>query len=493
MVELLQRFVSKKRSTVVGLLVGLTALVAGATGVMQPATVSAQSCDKVNIVYCGLTGSDVSAYISSFKADYTRGTDNGHSDLKTVYNWAGASASSVAGMTTSNTKLGTMYRNGDIKVGSTVVGHDAWVSARFTSGSGFVSISSGVWARKTTTSLAEDTAPVLVHYGANGAADFAVMTGCGNAIKFTPTPPPTPPKPPTPKPALSCTSLTAVLGDTRTYTFTAKATVANSTITKYVFNFGDGTSAPVTSGNTTVTTTHKYPKDSTSYTATVTVYDAAGQSATAPVCSTTFKTLTPPPVLTCVALAKDGSDLTYTFKAQAAVSNTTITKYVFTYSDGTSKTVNTSALTTSDSHTFAKNDYHYIVSVAVSGPDKSNVTSTACQVAFTTPKVEECKPGIPKGDIRCTECKPGVQTGSPACTECKPGVPMGSEACTDCLPGVPTGSPDCTPVTPPTTPPTTPPVLPNTGAGNVIGLFGVVIIAGGLTHQLFLRKFRAQQ
>jgi hypothetical protein len=486
MVELLQRFVSKKRSTVVGLLVGLTALVAGAAGVMQPATVSAQSCDKVNIVYCGLPGSDVNGLISSFKADYNRGTDNGHSDLKTVYNWAGANATSVSGMNSSNTKLGTMYKNGDIKVGSTVVGTDAWVSARFTNGSGFTQISSGVWARKTTTSLAEASAPVLIHFNANGVADFAVMTGCGNAVKFTP--PPTPPKP---KPALSCTSLAAVLGDTRTYTFTAQAAVANTTITKYVFTFGDGTNATVTSGNTKVTTSHKYAKDGTSYTASVTVYDAAGASATAPACSTTFKTLTPPPALTCVALAKDGSDLTYKFTAQAAVSNTTITKYVFTYSDGSSKTVTTGATTASDSHTFAKNDYHYVISVAVSGPDKSNVTSAACQTTLTTPKVQECKPGIPTGDARCTECKPGVQTGSPECTECKPGVPMGSAACTECLPGVQIGSPDCTPTIP--TPPTTPPVLPNTGAGNVIGLFGVVIVAGGLTHQLFLRKFRAQQ
>jgi hypothetical protein len=482
MVELFKRFVSKKRSTVLGLVVGLTALVAGAAGVMQPATVSAQSCDKVNIVYCGLTGSDVNGYISAFKADYNRGTDNGHSDLKTVYNWAGANATSVAGMNSSNTKVGTLYKNGDIKVGSEVVGHDASISARFTSGSGFTEISSGVWARKTTTSMAEATAPVIIHFDANGNADFAVMTGCGNAIKFTPIP--------KPKPSLSCTALTAVLGETRTYTFTAKAAVANSTISKYVFNFGDGSNATVTSGSTTATTKHTYAKDSTSYTASVTVYNAAGQSATAPACSTTIKTLTPPPALTCVALAKDGSDLTYKFVAQAAASNTTITKYVFTYSDGSSKTVTTNATTASDTHTFTKNDYHYVISVAVSSNDKSNVTSAACQTTLTTPKVQECKPGIPEGDARCTECKPGIQTGSPACTECKPGVPMGSAACTECLPGIQIGSPECTPTTPTT--PTTP-ELPNTGAGNVIGLFGVVIVAGGLTHQLFLRKFRIQQ
>ena len=46
-----------------------------------------------------------------------------------------------------------------------------------------------------------------------------------------------------------------------------------------------------------------------------------------------------------------------------------------------------------------------------------------------------------------------------------------------------------TPNTPPQTPPT-PPVLPNTGAGSVIGIFGVVSVLGAIGYRLFLgRKF----
>jgi hypothetical protein len=376
----LYSFVSKNRYAALGLLVGLTSLVAGATSALQPATASAATCDKVNIVYCGLTGSSASSLISSFQADYNSGSSNGHNDLKTIYNWAGASSSSVAGMSTSNTKLGTLYRDGTIKVGGVTVGTDAWVSARFNGGNGFVQIASGVWARKTTTSLAEATAPVLVHFDADGNADFAVMTNCGNAVKFTHKPQPKP-----------------------------KATLA------------------------------------------------------------------------CVAMAQTGEELTYTFQAKATATNTTITKYVFTYSDGTSKTVNTSATTANDTHTFAKGNYHYVVSVAVSSKDLSNVTSSACQTSLTTPGPKECKPGIPVGDSRCTECKPGIPAGDSRCTECKPGVPMGSPACTPCQydQNLPSDSSECLP-----------PEMPNTGAGNVIGLIGGVIVLGGLGHQLVLRKLR---
>jgi len=358
----------KHRYTALGLFIGLAALITGATSALQPASASAQACDKVNIVYCGLSGSDINGYISAFKADYARGSDNGHSDLQAIYNWAGATSSMVAGMNGSNTKLGTMYRDGTIVVNGTTVATDSWVSARFTQGSGFVQISTGVWARKTTTSLAEDSAPVIVHFNANGAADFAAMTGCGNAIKFTPIPP-------KPKPALACVILTKDTSDNRSYTFTAKA----------------------------------------------------------------------------------------------SASNTTITSYTFTYSDGTTKTVPSNALTAQDTHSFAGDNKHYTVSVAVSSKDIQNVTSTPCQVSLTTPGPKECKPGVPVGSPLCTPCKynENLPSNSPECSP--PTCQTNSN-----LPG-------CTP----------PPTLPKTGAGNTIGLVSAVIVAAGLGHQFFLRKIRS--
>jgi hypothetical protein len=352
---------SKRRYAAFGLLIGFSALISTATATLQPAKASAQSCDKVNIVYCGLSGSSASDYVASFQHAYIHDYDNSHTDLRTVYDWAGASYNSVEGMNTSNTKLGTMYRDGTIVVNGTTVGNSAWVSARFNSGSGFVQVSSGVWARKTTTSLAEDSAPVLVHFNANGVADFAAMTICGNAVKFTPIPPK-----PQPKPALACVSLDKVTSDNRTYTFTTKA----------------------------------------------------------------------------------------------SASNTTIVSYTFTYSDGTTKTVSTSDITAQDMHTFAGDNQHYTVSVAVNSKDLQNVTSANCQVSLTTPGPKECKPGVPLGSPMCTPCQYNTN--------------------------LPSNSPECTP---PVTPPTQP-TLPNTGAGDTIGLVSAVVVAAGLGHQFFLRKVR---
>ncbi len=354
---------SKRRYAAFGLLIGFSALISTATATLQPAKASAQSCDKVNIVYCGLSGSGINDYVTSFQHAYIHDYDNGHRDLRTIYDWAGTSYNSIEGMNTSNTKLGTMYRNGDIVVNGTTVGNTAWVSARFNSGSGFVQVTSGVWARKTTTSLAEDSAPVVVHFNANGVADFAAMTGCGNAVKFTPIPPKPKPPVPQPKPALACVILNKTSGDNRTYTFTAKA----------------------------------------------------------------------------------------------SASNTTITSYTFTYSDGTTKTVPSSDITAQDSHTFVGDNQHFTVSVAVNSKDLQNVTSAPCQVSLSTPGTSECKPGVP--------------VGSPLCTPCQYNSSL------------PSNSPECIPPMPPT--------LPKTGAGNVIALFGAVIVAGGLSHQFFLRKIRS--
>jgi len=363
-VNLLKRLSSKHRYAAFGLLIGLSALVSVAAATVQPAKASAQSCDKVNIVYCGLSGSSASDYVASFQHAYIHDYDNGHSDLRTVYDWAGASYNSVEGMNASNTKLGTMYRNGDIVVNGTTVGNTAWVSARFNSGSGFVQVTSGVWARKTTTSLAEDSAPVLVHFNASGVADFAAMTICGNAVKFTPIPPKPQPKPPVPqpKPALACVVLNKTTSDNRTYTFTAKA----------------------------------------------------------------------------------------------SASNTTITSYTFTYSDGTTKTVPSSDVAAQDTHTFAGDNQHYTISVAVNSKDIQNVTAAPCQVSLGTPGTPECKPGVPVGSPMCTPCQYNTN--------------------------LPSNSPECTPPVPP--------ALPNTGAGDTIGLLGGVIVAAGLGHQFFLRKVR---
>lgn len=183
-----------------------------AASIIPAVKASAASCDKVNIVYCGLNGSSDAGYISSFKSVYAS-NKSGHAssptvkkdytDIQAVYTWAGATSGMVSGMNTTNTKVGTLYRDGRIVVDGKVVATDAWVSARFTNGAGFTKIGDGVYARKTTTSFANASSKVIVYFNADGKMVFASMVECANAVKATPkeTPktPEKPTKPETPK------------------------------------------------------------------------------------------------------------------------------------------------------------------------------------------------------------------------------------------------------------------------------------------------------
>jgi hypothetical protein len=470
----------------------------------QPSVSSAATaCDTVNIVYCGLTGSTDAGYVSSFKSDYTADTSNGHSDLKQVYNWAGASDSIVSGMNTSNTKLGTMYKNGQVVVDGKTVATDAWVTARFTEGTGYVKVEGDVYARKTTTSLAEATAPVIVYFNSNNQAVFAVMTGCGNAIKMTPVPPaPTP----TPAPAtLVCDDLTFVKNSTDTYTFTTKHTASTAMDVTTLTTFGDSTKASTTTG----IVSHTYAKPGT-YTIQSTVsatYNGKALSNTNKNCVATITipaptptptpkptpkptpspvvtpkptptpvvtpkptpsptptpvvTPTPTPVigtLSCVSLGLNevstgtNGAMNYTLTATAEASNATITNYVFNYGDNSATdTVTTSDTSaTSDVHSYAPGTYNTItVTVYGTANGKTvSATSTACGTTLTVP--------------------------APTCT-----APNSTTT-------YPAGSAECTPTTP-TTP--TPTALVNTGPGSMIGTFAASSVIGSLGFR-FLQKRR---
>ncbi len=151
-------------------------------------TVAASSCDKVNIVYCGLTGSDVNGYITSVKQLNATGSGgNGHNDMKTVLGWGGYSDGVIAGMNASNTKVGTLSRDGTITVDGKTVASGTWISARFTDGTNnFQQVSSGVWARLSTTSMMNATDQVLITFDADGKAIAGTVIRCGNMLRFTP-------------------------------------------------------------------------------------------------------------------------------------------------------------------------------------------------------------------------------------------------------------------------------------------------------------------
>ena len=246
------------------------------------------------------------------------------------------------------------------------------------------------------------------------------ITQCGQ-----PTPPPAP--------QLACQSLTfdVVAETANTYRFTATATAANTTITKYVFNFGDGKSQTVNTSAKTAQTMHTYDESGKTFTATVAVSSNSLSNVTSTNCKVAVTTPETPktPVLVCENLTFSpvaGKANTYTFTTNASANNTTITNYIFSFSDNESTTVATADTTAKTTHTFPSDSTNRSASVTVNSEDVKDVTSDTCKVS------------IPNNQ------KPVVLGET---TE-----------------------------------------LPNTGAGDAFGFFAATAVAGGLIHRYLLRR-----
>lgn len=559
MAGFVRKFLHSTPALVLSIVFGLAIGAAGLVAVLQPpaamSDVAAASCDNVNIIHCGLAGSSDAGYIKSFKQYYNKGSDGRYNDLKHVFRWAGASDVMVRGMNTANTKLGTMNANGDIYVGGKKVGHDAKMAARFREANwtGVVHVGGNVYARTVTPSSTEHNSyRVLVHFNGSGVADFAVATSCGNAIKFVPV---------QPKPVLACTGLTYSLlnRSTNEYQFKASASAKHTTITSYVFHFGDGTSKKVSTHGSHATVQHRYAKDNHRYTAYAVVNSTRKSGVTDAHCRVSFTTPKPQPSLNCVSLTQSivaDKTNTYQLNATAHASNTTITSYVFDFGDGQQQTVTTGKTNASLTHTYSQADTSYTATVHINSQAIKNVGSANCQVVIKTPPtpttpqllcqnlsfnavsdrdntyrftatasasnttitsyvfsldgknqrtinssdttasttytlpdttanhtVSVAVNSTDLQNVTSAHCRVTLP-GQPQQPECKPGVPTGSSECNECKPGVPAGSAECQPATPPSPQPP----LPNTGAGDVIGFFGATTLAGGLIHRFILRR-----
>lgn len=475
---MVKSLLKKGQMLAIGTVMVFTMLATTATTIVSTRqAAAAAACDKVNIVYCGLDGSSASGYVNSFKSKYNA-NKSGHAsspsvkkdytDVQALYNWAGASKTIVSGMSTTNTQVGTLYKNGNITVDGKTIATDAWVTARF-NGNGFKHVTSNIYARKTTTSFAQSSAKVIVHMK-DGKMVFAVMVDCGNAVKATPKTTPKPPEPPKPTPVVTCESLTFAKTATKNeYAFVAKASVKDTTITGYVFNFGDTKTQTVTTGATTTNTTHKYDKAGT-YTAFVSVNSKVKNNVTSAKCA--VKIVIPvdeckpgipvgderckdvPPVtpeMSCDQLVFSNNKKQFSFIVQASAKNATIDSYIVDFGDGSAIYNGKDAAV---DHTYAKaGTYTVKASVTVTANGKTQtITGTKCTAKVTVP-VDECKPGVPVGSKECEETPP---------------------------------------VTPPETPevptPETPAELPKTGAASAVGLFAGISIAGAAAHRLFASR-----
>lgn len=380
----------------------------------EAATNCTQHGAAANIIYRGIDCHELSSVVSAFKTAYNN-NNSGHSaspsvkqdyhDLQANYNWAGASQSLVSGMSTSNTALGTLYKDGHLTVNGETVGTDAWVTARFSGPSGYVHVTGNIYARKTTTSFAESSAQVLVVYGANGQVAFAVMVECGNSIKVTPKP--------VEKPVVACNQLAFNKKSDTDYTLTASASVKNATITGYTFTFGDGQTKDVSTSATSASADHTYKPGSYTANVSVSYKDLNGKAGTvsSAACAGKVTISQPEAAVTCDQLAfTDDKKLAYTFNASGSAKNATINSFTFDFGDGSAKkTVNASANKASASYTY-KATGNYTASVAVTYTDLNNkqatTTSAKCAVKVTPTQPMCTVPGKENLPADSPECKP---------------------------------------------------------------------------------------
>jgi hypothetical protein len=337
------------------------------------------------------------------------------------------------------------------------------------------------------------TVTVTVTGTASGKTITApATTSCEKTI--TVKKPSTPTPPPTPAPtsgSLVCDELTLTAGQADasgnvSYTLEASATksASEATISGYTFNFGDSSqSNTLSSSASSVSTTHTYAPGN--WTASVTVNGTVnGKSVTETSvnCSAPVKVgqLPVSPVYVCSGLtmspagnADSAGNVSYNLTATASASNATISSYSFNYGDNSQADVVQTADTSANAtHAYAPGTYTAQVTVTFTLANGTTETATA------------------------DSCQAKVTIAAPTCTSTTGQTyPAGSNECQTCTSPsgqtYPVGSAQCTPTTttttptPPSTPtPTTTTSLPNTGPGDVVGLFSGVSMSGAGIHRI---------
>lgn len=171
---------------VVGAFVGIVVLVPlgkiGSTSAL--AIDSGKDCDRYSIINCGVTST--SNLIAHYKAS---------NYVRLAYTHMGISSADVLGMNTTAV-AGTVYDDGTVKVGGTLVAKNVKTEARERVTSGDQVASAGdatFYVRSLASSWSHKSAPAYVVMK-NHVFQFAILAPCGNPIVGTPTtsPPPVP-------------------------------------------------------------------------------------------------------------------------------------------------------------------------------------------------------------------------------------------------------------------------------------------------------------
>jgi len=439
------------------LMVALT-LATGYAFLTQKPAAAAVDCDTNAVIKCGYTD------LANFKAKFAQNT---YGDLQKIYGHWGVDGNTFA----AQAKHVTVYKSGEVKTDDgTVVATNANSLGREKIGNNRKTVNiagKDYYYSQPKDSFNPDS---LDGYALFNADDHSMMLtilkACGNPVWGT-------------SPGYKCDMLKSTKINDTNYEFVATPYVKNgATVSKIVYDFGDGQTKTVTS-NFGQEVTHTYAAGK-KFTARATVFfnvNGKEKNDTRQECTKVIETPQPPkPVHVCTGLiAKQvaGSRTKFTFTATAQVKDSTLKSATFKFDDGKTATVNATGTTATTTYEYAKAGNHAttVDLTFTNGTDNGNknckvVTTTVPETCKDTPNKPECQ------TCETTPTKPGCQTcqNTPSLPECQP------KTCADTP-----DKPECKPAEDCTTKPDMDACkeIPSTGPAEVIGsVLGLSTVTG---------------
>jgi len=442
-----------------GFIAGIAGLFLAALVFISPGNNTASAADfSANAIMKG-GASSPSDFISKVRS----GNGGTQRDLASIYAAYGLTSADYNRFV-SSAQPGTAFKNGTIVVNGRMVATNSKSIGRSKKAHSTPKMIAGTtyWEDTAQNVFLSNSIPVWVLFNAQGAMQFAVMGNCGNPTNGQNV-----------TPESSCNSLNVRNINRNTFAFTTSVTASNgATIDHVMYDFGDGTTMNKT--NPAEEVTHTYSIDG-SIVAKVTVFvklpgvSALHVIAPAGNCQKVVRVVplpkppTPPVSAPSVNIQKDVDGVK---QEQVNVGQNFV--YHVTVNNGGNTDLKNVAVTDTPPS-----------GVSLLSADVGTIEQAANTWSFTIPN-------LVSGDsvtFSITAVVPAFMPGS-----------LVNKACVN-APGVP-NQPTCdtatVTVTPPpaapvSTPPTVQPqVLPNTGAGNVIGIFAGVVATGFVTFRFFL-------
>jgi hypothetical protein len=484
------------RSVIFGILFAST-LVGGLSVLNLASAAGNQDCDSNAVIYCGASS------MSDMSSKYNNGDgNNSGGNIQHIYSWFGINSNDMQSMD-SNVRNGTVTRSGDVYVGDQLVATNAMTAGRQNMPGSTKQTSQGTtfYTRPPSVSFASDRLDSYVVMK-NGAFQYAIIKSCGNPVKATPKAPQAPPKPSTaPKPTPAAPAKPA-------------KPVANICTGNTTNSNSNGTASQ--GGNCSINTT--------------TVVQQAPPQAPTPTPPTPP---TPNPSGQCtnlsvIASPDNGNPLTVEASVTYTVQNgAQLQNIAYDFGDGTTSPPTTQ---TSMSHTYAQTGSYTITAVLTFSGTAANTSSAATTVSTSANSSQTSSNGTTTSNNGSTSTNPSTNTNytdvngtvSNNGTNTTPSNPgsaydqnsmntnvnatnnsntnqtVAPSTCQASITVAPAPTPPApAPVTPVVTPPAPAPVTPvvappqqlvNTGAGSIIGLFGVSAAISTLAYRFYLRR-----